>query len=326
MLAYAFLLAAAKTGTVKIHLTDDRNRPIPNHEVWLTETNSTKQVRPIGIQWVIPDEPYHGITDKNGDVAIRQVPLRKSMMVVTKFGPRFDAFVAKHGNASGLSLDVMKFEGAVYAGKSAHVVLAEDREIAGIVTDAAGKPLKDVEVVLTDTGFGHMGGYPGTDLDIQKTDGSGVYRFTRLPNCEFLISTIAEKGMAVESRAGKSPWQLIAIVGQEWTSQSVLLSKPRAQCDFRIYQTAQVTVTFKGTPSELKGWTAEISNAGGQQLDFQPSYSTLKRRTLPGEVTIWLTRDDGKIRRVVKKLNLKPGESRTLEISMADVLAHKPLP
>jgi len=327
MLAYALLLVVARTGTVRIHLTDGHNRPIAHHKVWLAETNSSKPVRPFGVQWGIPKGPYHGVTNKNGGVAIPGVPLRKPMMVVVKFGPRFDAFVAKNGNSSGGSLDAMKFEGAVYAGKSAHVILAEDREITGTVTDAGGKPLKDVEVALSDTGFGHMGGYPGTTLDVQKTDGRGMYRFTRLPNCSFLMTADAAEGMALESRVEKGPWEFLAIIGQFWTSQSVLLSKPSSRCDFRISQTAQITVIFKGTPAEFKGWTASVSpHGGGQDIGYSPSSSTLKSRVLPGPVTVWLTRDAGQRSVVAKKLTLKPGESRTIQIVLADLLAGKSRP
>src|SRR5262249_18366498 len=163
-----------------------------------------------------PDGPYHGTTNKSGDVSIQRVPLRKPMMAIVKFGPRFDAFVSRNGNAAGGSMDVMKFEGAVYAGKKAHLVLANDREVSGTVTDAAGKPMPGIKVFLTDTGFGHMGGYPGTTLDKQTTDASGAYRFTMLPNCSFLAMVEAPSHRAVESRPGKGQWKLLAIVDQEW--------------------------------------------------------------------------------------------------------------
>src|SRR5690349_8075965 len=104
VLVIAFLVAGAlPTGSVRLHLTDAYNRPIPKHEVWLDKTTSTKPVRPFGVQWYIPDTPFHGITNQNGDVAIPKVPQGWPMMVVTKFGPRFDAFVGKD-NPSGASL------------------------------------------------------------------------------------------------------------------------------------------------------------------------------------------------------------------------------
>jgi len=329
MLALALLIAAApKTGTVRLHLTDTHNRPIPNHEIWLTSTNSTKSVRPIGVQWFLPDSPLHGKTNHAGEVAISKVPLGKPMMVVTKFGPRFDDFVEKNGNSSGSSLDVMKFEGAVYAGRRAHIVLARDREISGKVTDASGKPLEGVDVLLSDTGFGHMGGYPGTTLDRQSTDANGVYRFTRLPNCAFLIMADAKPHMAVESRPGSGPWELLAIVGQGWTSASAVLDKPVTTCDFRIYPTARLTVTFRGTPSELKGWTGWISRGkvtvAARDIDYDASSSTITCDALPGQNTIVLTRDRGEKRIVVKRFTIKTGESLRVEISMADVLKRKP--
>ena len=330
MLVCALLIAAApRTGTVRIHLTDAHNRSIPNHDIWLSETNSTKPVRPFGVQWYIPSGPgsFHGTSNRSGDVAISRVPLCKPMMVVTKFGPRFDAFVGKD-NPSGLKLDVMKFEGAVYAGKRAHIILANDREITGKVTDAAGKPLNGVKVLLSDTGFGHMGGYPGTTLDRQATDGSGVYRFTRLPSCAFLLLPDAPTHMAVESRPGKGPWDFLAIVGQEWTSASALLTRPITVCDFRIYPTARLTVMFKGTPSEFKGWTAWISRGSvtvaAREIDYDATSSTITCDALPGQITVVLTRDRGEKRIVAKKFVIKTGESLKVEISMAEVLKRKP--
>lgn len=325
MLALALLLASApKTGTIQLHLTDAHNRPIPNHEIWLTSTNSTKSVRTIGIQWYIPGGPFHGITNRDGDVSISKVPLRKPMMVVTKFGPRFDDFVEKNGNASGASLDVMKFEGAVYAGKRSHIVLANDREITGKITDASGGPLKGVNVLLSDTGFGHMGGYPGTTLDKQSTDASGFYRFTRLPNCTFLVMADAAPHMAVESRPGRGPWEFLAIVGQAWTSASAVLNSPVARCDFRIYPTARLTVRFKGTPLELKGWTGWVSTGkvtvAARDIDYDATSSTITCDALPGEVTVVLTRNRGEKRIVAKKFAIRTGESLSIEISMAEVL------
>jgi hypothetical protein len=316
---------AIQTGTVKIHLTDAHNHPISAHEVWLDSTNSTKAVRPFGVQWYIPDGPFHGITDKAGNVSIPHVPLRKPMMVVMKFGPRFDPFVGEN-NPSGASLDVIKFDGAVYAGRTAHVILADDREISGKVTDAEGKPISGIEVVLSDTGFGHMGGYPGTRLDLQKSDSGGNYRFSKLPNCTFSLFAFGPEGTAVESRVGSGPGELISTSEFE-TSASVLTREPKTTCDFKIIRTARVTATFKGTAAEFDGWTAWIhageTDLGGQQLDYSSGSTTITRETLPGPVTVWVSRERGKIWWVAKKLDVKPGENRTVEISMAEVVKRK---
>jgi hypothetical protein len=316
---------AIQTGTVRIHLTDAHSRPIAGHEIWLDKTNSTKAVRPFGIQWYIPGGSFHGITDKAGNVSIPKVPLKKPMMVVVKFGPRFDPFVGEN-NPSGASLDVMKFEGAVYAGKKAHVILADDREISGKVTDAEGKPLAGIEVTLSDTGFGHMGGYPGTRLDLQKTDSQGNYRFTKLPNCYFSLFAFGPEGTAVQSRVGSGPTELIS-TSDFGTSASVLAKEPKATCDFKIIRTAKVTAIFKGTAAEFDGWTAWIyagdNDLGGQQLDYSPTSTTITRETLPGPITIWVSRDLGNVWWVAKKLDVEPGEKRTVEISMAEVLKRR---
>ncbi len=321
------LTLAIRTGTVRLHLTDAHNRPIPNHEVWLDTTSSTKPVRPFGVQWFIPSGPYHGSTDKNGDAAIPGVPLRKPMMVVTRFGPRFDSYVTKNGNASGASLDVIKFEGAVYAGQKARVVLADDYEVSGTVTDAAGKPLPGIAVYLGDTGFGHMGGYPGTTLDGQVTDTHGAYRFTKLPNCAFLVVVDAAPHMGVESRVGNGPWRFLAIIGQLETSESVLTDKPKTTCDFRVSRTAHLTVSFKGTPSELKGWTAWAyrgkDSTTGQDLGYDSSSSKVDWDVLPGNITIWVSIERGERWYVANKLTVQPGDVRTVEISMSEVLKRK---
>ncbi len=326
MLTALLVMTSLKTGTVRLHLTDSHNKPIARHQVWLTPTNSTKLVRPFGVQWVIPGGSYHGVTNQSGDVAISGVPMRKAMAVVTKFGPRFDPFVAKNGNPSGSSLDVMKFEGAVYAGKKASIMLADDREICGTVSDGEGKPMAGVEVVLSDTGFGHMGGYPGTTLDLQRTDARGFYRFARLPNCSFSFYALGPKGTAVQAQMDKGPLELLS-TDDMGTSASAMGSKAKTICNFHIVRTATVTAVFKGTPTEFAGWTAWMaagsSDLGGQELDYRPDSAQITREALPGEITIWISRDRGRIAYVAQKITVKPGETRTLEISMADVLKRK---
>ncbi|CAN5487536.1 hypothetical protein BH11ARM1_BH11ARM1_00950 [soil metagenome] len=330
MLPFALLMVSGVyIGTIKLHLTDAHNRPIANHEAWLVSTNSTKPIRPFGVQWWIPEDwgYYHGKTDANGDIAIPGLPVEDPMMVITKFGPRFDSLVGEEDRGTA-SVDVIKYEGAVYPGKPSHMLLANDYEISGKVTDASRKPLKGVTVFLSDTGIGHMSGRPQMVLDQQETDSGGNYRFKKLPNCEFEIMASADPGHGIESRPGKGAWKFLEIVDQYSSSQLVTLRTSKTICDFRISITAKLTVKFKGTPSEFKGWSVWvqmglIQEGGGQSLDYDSSSSTFAAESLAGPITIWISRshDFKSIR--VKELTLKPSESRKIEISMAEILKGK---
>ena len=118
----AYLLAfLIPRGAVQLHVTDAHGKPIPNRKVSLAETNSTKPIRPFGIQYWASDEHMNGITNASGDVTILHVRPGKPMMVLVNFGPRFAPYLQKQhaGDPPGYhypTLDVMKLDGAVYAG------------------------------------------------------------------------------------------------------------------------------------------------------------------------------------------------------------------
>ena len=316
------------TGTVKLRLTDEMSRPVAAHEIWLAPTNSTKPVRPFGIQWQVPQGAgtYCGLTDNSGEVSIKGVPTGRPMMVITKFGPRFDEFVGESRPGGG-SFDVMKFEGAVYTGRTSHITLSQSREILGRVVDGSGQPLSGVDVELTDTGFGHMGGYPGTTLDIQRTDTDGHYRFTNLPNCHFLIMPKAESHAAIDSRMGEGAWRFLGIVDQRWSSQSILLNRRVTTADFRVQPTGLVSVTFKGAKAELKGWTAWAARGSndltGRDLGYDESASSFTCYCPPGQLTIWLSREGSDYRQLAGRFWVTAGERKTVRISIAEALNRK---
>ncbi len=338
-------------GTVALTVVDAHGKPIANREVWLDDTNSTKPIKPFGVQYGIPNRKPALKSKSNaaGVVKIAGVKTGKPMMVVTRLSPRFDDFVKKQTpEYEHWSMEIMRFEGAVYAGKPAKIVVADDYAIEGTVTDAqTGAPVADVPIALSDTGIGHMSGYPGTTIDETKTDANGHYAFRKLPNCIFEVDASPNgSSFGVESKTGNEPWQFRLLVNSkgEWAgsaSAGVFLKSPLTRFDFRVSKTAQIDVTVKrGTQKTLRGWSLfpymkDASGATGRVLDYpdpnKPPHGPIDEDTaefqlLPGTYKMVL-QPEWEIRKKFPKdeyvaglVELKPGEHRKVVYVLSDVV------
>jgi hypothetical protein len=170
------------------------------------------------------------------------------MMVVTRFGPRFEP-LGQRKRASGIRMDTMKLDGAVYAGKPTRVIVARNREIVGQVVDYKGSPLAGIPITLSDTMYGHMSGYPLTELDATRTDASGNYRFARLPNCRFTISALPKVPAHVETLSAKGRWEFLSVDRGQGLSGyiGVIVQADGAisRCDFRVSKPTEGTVLIE---------------------------------------------------------------------------------
>lgn len=335
------ILATTAVAPVTLHLSDAKGKPIANHEVWVMPTNSEKGIRNFGYQWFIPSskDAKKGKTDASGNVKIAGVKKGVPMMVITRFGPRFDPQLRKNENPPP-TMDVIKFEGAVYAGKPAKVILADNYEITGRVTDfETGAPIPNVTVVLEDTGFGHMGGYPLTDLEETKSDANGQYVFRNLPNCCFSVTARKEgPSVGIESRMDSKIWRVESLYNTkgEWqlsADHSLVLDQSRKICDFRISKAATLEIVVKkGTAKSFKGWTLHIEGASdtgsGRQLGWidpnkpasEPAKDEYIEETLiPGPCTISFERESDHKQFPVAKLTLKSGSRQKLEFKISDI-------
>lgn len=344
MIISLLLPLAMGPGTdVKLYVTNAHGKPVINREIWLEQTNSTKKIRPFGVQWRAPDNNryMHGVTDATGNVTISKAKWRTPLTVITRFGPRFDPYVdLEHaddppGAIRHVSMDVMKLEGAVYAGGSGHVVIADDYKIEGRVTDfETGKPIANVPVYLEDTDFGHMGGYPLTDLDKTTTDGTGRYSFTRLPNCYFTVEIRPKSPHGIEASEPGAEWSLVSVDGgpkpRDGTfiqgyygtyGRQLLLDRPLRQCDFRVSVPTLLTVKVNGGSKPIKGWTVWVDDdAPGLELSYS---STFIIYLVPGMHHVVLERHSDSRRFNAGQVLLKSGEKRTLEYRLEDIVGKR---
>lgn len=322
----------ANSSQVSLKVTNTHGKPISNHEVWLTPTSSTKDIRPFGDFWKIEPSNFYGKTNAFGDVVIVGVPRGKPMGVITRFGPRFDPFVRAETNLD-IEMDVMKLQGAVYPGRPAHVIIADDYQISGLVTNAeTGAPMRGVEVHLCDNFFGHMLGYPLTTLDETKTNASGRYAFKRLPNCSFnVVLPSTGPSRAVESRVGSGPWD-IRSSGNYSSASPILLNRSRTNCDFRISRLATLTVAVrKGTARSLGGWALWVGfHRSGFRDDFPDGnrcyldrlappnreQEVTSQALIPGTYTVDLKPDYGATNKTFK-VHLRPGERRRVVVTLS---------
>jgi hypothetical protein len=323
---FSLLLAiAGGPGTdVKLHVTDAHGKPLANQEVWLQPTNSTKPIRPFGIQWGTPDNNryMHGFTDANGNVIIQKAKWRTPLMVITRFGPRFNSYVDKQhlhdpaGAVEHQDMDVMKMEGAVYAGGSAHIVIANDYRIVGRVTDfETGKPVPNVPIYLDDTSFGHMGGYPLTELDDTKTDASGSFVFSHLPNCQFTIFLWMKPTYGLEGREDHGKWDALGVNRPGFNGaigEMLLLNKPVVKCDFRLSEPAELTVIVDMHGRSAADWVVATAE-DGQGLS---NGTTFKTFCLPGPQRIVFTRESDGKEYLARSVRLKAGEKRTVRVRL----------
>lgn len=345
------LLATMVMAPVTLHLSNAKGKPIANREVWIMPTNSTKGIRNFGWHWSIPrgSDAKKGKTDSAGNVKIDGVKKGVPMMVITIFGPRFDPIIRARAVAQdpevakyteSQSMDVIKFEGAVYAGKPANVVLADNYQITGRATDfETGAPVPNVTVVLKDTGFGHMGGYPGTDLEETKTDAQGRYTFRNLPNLYYEIEARkAGPSVGIESRPESGNWRVATIFNSkgEWqlsSDRGLLLDQPQRSFDFRISKTATLEIVVKkGTAKSFKGWTVSVDgtsgSGSGENLGWidpnKPASESekdkfIEQTLIPGTCTVIFLRESDSKQFQVAKLKLKSGSHQKLEFKISDI-------
>jgi hypothetical protein len=331
MIASLLLVSLVGTGSVHLTLTDAHNKPLVHREVWLDSTNSTKNVRPFGDFWFIPNaQKMTGVTDGNGKVTIDRIPTGEPYMVITRLGSRF-----------GENMDVMKLEGAVYVGKPAHIIVADDYKIVGAVTQfETGAPLEGVSIELDDTGFGQMGGYPLTRLDSTKTDSHGRYVFDRLPNCSYTVMMRdVSPGMGVESRVENGAWEFLQISGEDGefggsSERSMRLVKSEASYDFRQSRAAKLKLIIrKGSLKTMRGWTVSLrTEADGSSKGVLLDYENLNVPAAPpkdiqivtwpvmhGNHSIIFTRDSDDASFVVKKLDFKAGDKMTFDFTLSQI-------
>lgn len=335
------LFATMAVAPVTLHLSNTNGKPIANREVWIMPTNSTKGIRNFGWQWSIPtgSDAKKGKTDSSGNVKIGGVKKGVPMMVITTFGPRFDPNLSKREYPPP-SMDVIKFEGAVYAGKPANVVLADNYQITGRATDfETGAPVPNVTIVLKDTGFGHMSGYPGTDLEETKTDAQGRYTFRNLPNLTYEVEARKEgPSVGIEARPESENWRVSTIFNSkgEWqlsSSHGLILDRPQRSFDFRISKTATLEIVVKkGTAKSFKGWTVSVdgSSGSGSGRDLgwidpnKPALESDKDKfiedtLIPGSYTVIFRRESDNKQFQVAKLKLKSGSHQKLEFKISDI-------
>lgn len=346
MIISVVLSSHIATGTVRLQVTDSHGKPIANRQIWLAPTNSTKSVRPFGYQWWLPDAPttLTGKTDKAGNVSISGVQKGKPMMIITRFGPPFDAYVQSQYHTPH-SMDVMKMDGAVYVDKPARVVVSDDYEILGRVTKLeTGGPVPGVEVILLDTLMGHMSGYPLTPLDKTITKTDGTYSFRRLPNCDFTVFLgKVTPSSGVESKAEFEPWTYMDITDAKGESsmrdiRGLTYRKPRAYLNFRLSQIAYLTTTIrKGTFSTMRGWILWMdrvdvhprANLSGNSLDWaDPNHPNSKpkkeevftRSLIPGTYLISVERNSDHRRYDLKRIQMKSGENQRVELNLSSIV------
>lgn len=259
-------------GTVTLHVIDEHGAPIADHEVILERSSEVMPLRPYGFQWFDPGYPKEiqarlaGKTNSAGNVSFSKLPKGVGFMVITSFGPTFDPGLGRLNDPNRQSMDIMGFQGAVMADKPANIVIAHDRGISGRVTRfGSGAPVSGIPVVLTDTGFGHMIGYPGTQLRTVKTDSSGAFQFISLPNCSFKVGIGSlpqepKTSYALESRIGTAAWALQGIATNDFGfsgsdgTEIWLRHTAIVQCDFRLSEPATVVVTLRNPENvPLKG-------------------------------------------------------------------------
>lgn len=219
---------------VTLTLVDAKGKPIANREVWLQPTSSTKSVRAIGYQWLIPTDPGapHGRSDARGSVTLSQVKPKTPFMVIARLSPRFDQYVRRQQGYFRNSMDIIKLDGAVYAGVNTNVIIADNYEISGRVTEReTGKPMSGVVIYLSDTLMGHMSGYPRTELDKTKTDSNGRYVFRNLPNCFFSLTPIEfDNPPGIQWRfSPHGDWQ-----NDGYSAVPIEMRRSKVTCDFRI--------------------------------------------------------------------------------------------
>ncbi|MGV3614142.1 MAG: hypothetical protein ACO1SV_02300 [Fimbriimonas sp.] len=316
-------LVFGPTADLTLRVVDGHGRPAAGREITIFPTQNTPPLETTG--FISPgrsfppalESRFTRTTDAKGRVVFPKLPRRVAFRITTDVG--FD--------------DPMHLGGAIKPGPAtARVVLADELELAGTVTRGdTGQPLAGVKVNLWDTGHGHMSGYPGTILETVVTDAAGRYRFKELPNCAFNISPdglreIVGSPYAVTSKVGSGPW---TDTGQRlesyregtysWSkSTSVVLERPIGLCDFRAYRAAMVTIRILNPHKvKIEEDSLWLSSPGRQSSGGGLSNrSDLKVFALtPGRYSV-VYRDARRRERVLQQIDVKDGETRTLQITV----------
>ena len=257
-------------GTVEIRLIDETGNPVVNKRIWLSPTHETQPVRSFGYFWGKPDYPseleghLEGVTDGKGDLKLPNLP--KDVTFNVTIDP-------------GLFSDMTYF-GSVRVGKATKLLLAHDRQVSGRVFQlGTSKGISGITVLLKDTGYGHMGGYPGTVLRTAVTDRSGGYAFTNLPNCTFSVTLKAPREetkapcMVDAKTHGNWQFEFGDLGPRNWfgTPGPWLWIKSKTNtCDFRLSAPCKISVSLNN-PKHLstKGWFV-TTEEGGFSLQEQP--------------------------------------------------------
>jgi hypothetical protein len=364
MLCILALTLALTKGTVRLHVTDGKGNPIPRHQVWLEPAGSDVPFMPLkkppgplkreAELWQIPTDPpfFSGHTDASGNVAFRGVTSGKPMAVVTTFGPRFDPyFYAQEGLQTLPSMDILKFNGAVYAGHKAEAILSLDAKIEGrLINLETGKPIAGVAVVLEDARYGKSGDPPLFPLDETQTNSEGIYSFSRLPHCSFTVDCSLKRDplTGLEVRINGGPWEVRDIndASGAWVSGGgqTVRGQASARCDFGVVREATLTVTVsRGSARSMRDWIVtpirhqgkQRDDISGELLDFQmPNAPPARPRDSqdvvtylpPGTYSLEFTRDErndwtgrNAITFESALFTLRPGQQTHLSFKISDI-------
>jgi hypothetical protein len=359
MLCILALTLALTKGTVRLHVTDGKGNPIPRHQVWLEPAGSDIPWPPGPLEreaeiWRIPTYPpfFSGYTDATGSVVFQDVTTGQPMAVVTTFGPRFDPHLVAQAPYLTLPfMDILKFNGAVYAGHKAEAILSLDAKIEGrLINLETGKPIAGAAVVLEDARYGMSGDPPLFPLDETQTDSNGIYSFSRLPYCSFTVdcSPKLEPLTGLEAKVNGGPWVPNAITDPSaayvWGGGQILRGQASARCDFGIEREATLTITVsRGAARSMRDWiVTPILHQGkqkqwmpGELLDFQmpkaraakPGDSQdLVKYVTPGTYSLEFTRDGRSywsdrdpLTFETALFTLRPGQQAHLSFNISDI-------
>lgn len=315
------VLTFGKHATITLNVVDGHGRPAKGKRLTITPNPNNTKLERVGViapPLYLPDgmEPFLSrVSDDNGKIVFPKLPRGENFRITTLVG--FD--------------DPMHYLGVVTPGQTATVVLADDYELTGQVL-RAGKPVPNIPVYISDTGHGHMSGYPGTVLRTVKTDQQGRYRVTNLPNCAFNvslgnISEVLQMPCALFAKTtGEKTWTSLGIhdtvsdekEGRSWSmDKTAELGQLQTTCDFRILKPTRVTFeVLNPSRRSLKGCSIMLlgpdGTGRGRGLEALPPY---RFTTTPGHYRVEFWDANERATRLMS-LDLKEGDDRAIKLAV----------
>jgi len=334
-------LVFGPTGTIRLHLDDNRGRALADREVILFPAETPGPLGSTGYLRPVPDVPaaLQSIltrrTNASGDAEYPNLPKGASFAVLAKI--------------AGTEKEII-WRGSVEPGQSPRLTLATDLRVAGHVTSAStGSPVVGAEVLLRDETPDDLG---SPVLASTMTDQSGAYRFDNLPNCLFNVrlgdlSKTTEKRGVIQSRVGSGAWSTESYDGpwvpklfdseptdllgaDQHEGATFDVDRPVTVCDFRMFNPAIVTVEFVN-PNLVPLWDCSIhvsdpasgSGAGsGEDIGLRQSVPFV---VSPGKHTITISRFAEDADYTLVKIDVKPGEDKRILCALPKSFGLRPM-